>query len=152
MEVINERVRLIYKSLNITLKSFSEALDISEGTLKSMFNRGTNPSFDVIEKIANAYPNISMDWLITGKGKMLKQDAKEGINLSNVGTGNIANAGTIGSIHHPYSNNVVGSDFNADNGVKEDKDQQILLLKNEVKHLNELLAEKERFIQILIKK
>ncbi|MDR1882592.1 MAG: helix-turn-helix transcriptional regulator [Prevotella sp.] len=69
---VNERIRLIYKSLNITLKSFSNTIGISEGTLKSMFNRGTNPGFEILEKIANAYPDISMDWLVTGNGEMLK--------------------------------------------------------------------------------
>lgn len=149
MELINERVRLIYKSYNITLKSFSEALDISEGTLKSMFNRGTNPSFEVIEKIANAYPNLSLEWLITGKGEMLKQDTKtkEGINLNNVGSGIIGNAGTMtmGNVQH-YPNNVVN-----DGMVKDDKDQQIIFLKEKVLHLEEMLKEKERFIQVLLK-
>lgn len=151
MEVINERIRIIYKSYNITLKSFSEALDISEGTLKSMFNRGTNPSFEIIKKITNAYPDISLDWLITGKGEMLKRDTEGGINLSNVGSGNIANAGTMSNVQ-PYPNNAVGSNLAVDDGiVKDDKDQQIILLKEKVQHLEEMLQEKERFIQVLLK-
>lgn len=70
--VVNNRMRILYKSLNISLKDFCENVGIVESTTRNMFNRGTNPSFDVIEKIANAYPDISLDWLITGKGEMLK--------------------------------------------------------------------------------
>lgn len=102
--LVNDRIRVVYRSFDITLKSFSEALDISEGTLKSMFNRGTNPSFDILEKIANAYENISMDWLITGKGDMYKTNTAgrdnnvvEGDNKGVVGSGNTT--GSIGGNH-----------------------------------------------------
>ncbi|WP_280671904.1 MULTISPECIES: S24 family peptidase [unclassified Dysgonomonas] len=66
-----QRIRIFIKSKNITIKAFGESIDISEGTLKSMFNRGTNPSADMLIKIANEYPDISLRWLLKGDGSML---------------------------------------------------------------------------------
>lgn len=150
---INTRIAAIIKIKEMNVTSFSKLIGIAQTSLRDVVTGGAEPKFSTLEKIIIAEPSINANWLITGKGEMLRQDAKEGINLSNVGTGNIANAGTIGSIHHPYSNNVVGSDLNADNCLKEEeKDQQIILLKEKVLHLEEMLQEKERLIQILLKK
>lgn len=98
---VNNRIRIIYKSFNITLKTFSDTLDMSEGTLKSMFTRGTNPSFDILHKIANAYSEISMDWLITGRGEMYKTEYNAGRD-NNINNGDnkgvIGNSGTIANV------------------------------------------------------
>lgn len=107
---VNNRIRIIYKSFNITLKTFSDRLDMSEGTLKSMFTRGTNPSFDILHKIANAYSEISMDWLITGKGEMYKTEYNAGRdnNINNgENKGVIGNSGIIGNMVSENSGNYV---------------------------------------------
>jgi hypothetical protein len=39
-----------------------------------MFSRGTLPSFNMLDKILKAYPELSADWLITGEGRMLKSE------------------------------------------------------------------------------
>lgn len=147
---VQQRVMDLCSFFNMSITELSKRINMPQTTVNNYLNGSRKVSYEFVESLVNSF-ELNANWLITGKGKMLKQDIEGGINLSNVGTGNIANAGTIGSIH-PYPNNVVGSDLIVDNGVKEDKDQQILLLKNEVKHLNELLAEKERFIQVLLKK
>lgn len=71
-----ERVRMIIKNENITLDKFSEITGISRSTIGSMFNKGTKPSFDVLSKIAYAYPHYSMHWLLTGEGDMLVEEKK----------------------------------------------------------------------------
>lgn len=65
-----QRLRVFVKSKGLTLKAFGDSVDVTEGTIKSMFNRGTNPSVDMLLKISNAYPNISLKWLLKGEGEM----------------------------------------------------------------------------------
>jgi hypothetical protein len=38
----------------------------------------SNPSFEIIQDIANKFPEIDMNWFITGQGNMLKKDNVEG--------------------------------------------------------------------------
>lgn len=109
---VNNRIRLVYKSLNITLKSFSEKANISEGSLKNMFSRGTKPSFDILEKIANAYSQISMDWLITGQGSMYNESTTHrGSSISITGDNNVSQSlsgnGKIGSLNIETKNTSV---------------------------------------------
>lgn len=70
-DTINERIRLLYKNENLTLKMFGTKLGVAQGTLNNMFSRHTSPSFDIIYKIAKTFPHYSLVWLITGCGNML---------------------------------------------------------------------------------
>lgn len=145
---INERIQeIIRKLFNGNKSAFSKRIEIKPTTLSNITRKEkpANPSSDILERIIKNIPEINAYWLVIGQGEMLKRDTDGGINLNSVGSGIIANAGTMSNVN-PYPNNVVN-----DGMVKDDKDQKILLLENEVKHLNELLAEKERIIQVLLK-
>jgi transcriptional regulator with XRE-family HTH domain len=69
---IVERIREIIRHEDISVETFSKITGISKYTLDSMFKKETNPSFENLNKIISAYTQYSLDWLITGKGNMLK--------------------------------------------------------------------------------
>ncbi|MDR1810537.1 MAG: helix-turn-helix domain-containing protein [Prevotella sp.] len=69
---IVERIRKIIHYENISVESFSKLTGISKYTLDSMFKKETNPSFDNLNKIINSCPQYSLEWLMTGKGNMLR--------------------------------------------------------------------------------
>jgi transcriptional regulator with XRE-family HTH domain len=71
-KTIVERIREIIRHEDISVEMFSKITGISKYTLDSMFKKETNPSFDNLNKIINAYTQYSLDWLITGKGNMMK--------------------------------------------------------------------------------
>lgn len=54
--------------------SFSTAIGMKQNTLSQQLNKKRGLSLDVIVKIASTYPDISLDWIITGKGTMLKAE------------------------------------------------------------------------------
>ena len=61
----------------ITPFTFEKTCELGNGYLgKQIKAKGTLGS-DVLEKIAQQYPEISLDWLITGKGKMLYAGKRE---------------------------------------------------------------------------
>lgn len=67
-----DRIREILTREKISVEVFSKETGVSKNTLDSMFKKGTNPSFDNLNKIISAYARYSIDWLLTGKGDMLK--------------------------------------------------------------------------------
>ena len=67
-----ERIRAIIKNEKLSVEAFSKSTGISKHTLDSMFKKGTNPSFENLNKIINTYSGYSIDWLLTGKGSMSK--------------------------------------------------------------------------------
>lgn len=81
----NQRIRSIIEHLGISVNAFAKQTNISQTTLSSMLNRGTEPKDALLESIANALPFIDRTWLFTGDGEMLRSvssistmDIKEG--------------------------------------------------------------------------
>lgn len=72
-----ERIRKIIDNERLSVEAFAGFTSISKNTLDSMFKKKTNPSFENLTKIITSYPKYSTDWLLTGKGQMLKQDGGE---------------------------------------------------------------------------
>lgn len=66
---VNERVRILRKSLKMSQHDFSELVGIAQ-TSVSRIEKGTNaPHKSTLLQIANA-TNSNVDWLLTGKGEM----------------------------------------------------------------------------------
>lgn len=87
---INERFKVIINSIYKGNQSaFAKAIGVTPTVIANVVgSRQGKPSFDVISKIcANA--NISADWLLTGKGSMLKNESPAGKqNASNTTVSN----------------------------------------------------------------
>lgn len=74
-EGINERLlRIVNEKFGGNVSAFSRAVSVKQPTLNTILGeRKSKPSFDVLYSIANAEAlNISLDWLVTGKGSMIK--------------------------------------------------------------------------------
>lgn len=69
---INQRILQIIDFLGVTRYKVSQETGISETVLLNIYKGKNKPSFDVIEKILNNYPEINAEWFLTGKGVMLK--------------------------------------------------------------------------------
>lgn len=65
---IKQRILQFADSLNISKRDFYKIIDVSRGTLESK----TGITEDVLAKFIAAYPQISLTWLMTGSGDMLK--------------------------------------------------------------------------------
>lgn len=90
MQTINNRIiQLIDSECSGNKRAFSKIVGVAPSVVENVVgSRGTKPSFDVLEKILNAFAHISADWLVTGKGdQFLKQNAHPK-NIQNLHTHN----------------------------------------------------------------
>lgn len=69
--MITERIRKIIEYKGISTRKFCEKVGIANGFLDKVKDVGS----EKLLKILNAYPDISPEWLLTGKGEMLKGEA-----------------------------------------------------------------------------
>ena len=76
---IKERFKDFLKHLSISQRKFEANCGISNGTVNNIRDGISSPN---LEKILNRYPELSMDWLIAGKGEMLKSDPPAIANYS----------------------------------------------------------------------
>ena len=107
---------------------FASSLGISPQTLSKWISRST---FDA-ELIYSVYPEISSNWLLSGKGEMLNEENHSSVSLS--GDHNQVNG-------HGAHGNING-------GTTVD----VAVLEERIKAMQQLLDEKERTIKILMEK
>lgn len=68
---IKQRILLFADSLGISKREFYSKIDVSRGTLESK----TGITEDIVAKFIATFPDISPEWLLTGKGNMLRKHA-----------------------------------------------------------------------------
>lgn len=70
LSVIKNRIDLIRQKKGMNLAEFAEAISVGRATITHITQGRNNPSLEVIMKIINRFPEISIDWLLNGKGEM----------------------------------------------------------------------------------
>ncbi len=64
---MKDRLQYIIAEKNLSLSQFADSIGIQRSTLHHIINGRNNPSLDVVMKIHSTYPDIDLEWLITGK-------------------------------------------------------------------------------------
>jgi plasmid maintenance system antidote protein VapI len=67
----NDRIREVIKYIGKSINSIAKEIKVSQPTLKACVDGNNKPSFDTIQKLILAYPQINSTWLLAGKGEML---------------------------------------------------------------------------------
>jgi transcriptional regulator with XRE-family HTH domain len=79
---LQERLKTVFLEYRLTQKSFSDKTGIATSALSGiMGKRQSNPSFEAIQKITIAFPEINMNWLISEQGQMLEKQPETDIIL-----------------------------------------------------------------------
>lgn len=71
MSKIQERIKEYIDTKGISIREFCRQINVSP----SFLSRDAEISSDKVLNIVNAFPEISIDWLITGKGEMIKNSS-----------------------------------------------------------------------------
>ncbi len=69
---MNNRILLILKYKDISAGKFADEIDVLRSSVSHILSQRNKPSLEFIQKILKKYPEISPEWLISGKGAMLK--------------------------------------------------------------------------------
>lgn len=71
-----QRVTALYKSQNLTKRSFARMIGMPQVTVNQYLNQERKFSFEFIDAILNAFDGLSAEWLIKGEGEMYKEVGK----------------------------------------------------------------------------
>ncbi len=138
IKTIGKRIETVMNKELMNFRSFGKKIKISDVVVGNVIKGRNKPSFDFISAVLQTFDWINSDWLMTGRGEMLKKGISDG----------------------SYSNNVVGGSVNMNNNNSNNNqlatDDNLFLenafLKKEVKILREQLEMQKKFIEILEKK
>lgn len=74
--MVLKRLKEFIDANNLSIAAFEKSIGMSNASFgKSLKNNGAIGS-DKLENILNVYPDINPDWLLTGRGSMLKSEGK----------------------------------------------------------------------------
>ena len=75
---IKQRILRFVESIGISKREFYAKIGVSRGTLESR----TGITEDVLAKFIAIYSEVSIEWLITGKGEMIRDNPSHGPDIS----------------------------------------------------------------------
>lgn len=133
--MINKRIQeLIAVVTKGNKRAFSAMVGVSPTVIENIVgSRQGKPGFDLLEKIAYSIENINLDWLITGRGEMLKEEQKkEEVSINTV------DASCIYNMYKDYKN------------MQEKKDLEIKGLQTKIDELHAKIEKQNDTINILI--
>lgn len=164
MENINTRIQIIINELyNSNVSEFERASGIKPYTIKNIVgSRQTKPSYDILELIIRNNVQISAEWLLCGKGKMLKKEQSS----NHVGANSRIGANYQGNFAEPINTIIgdskkgighIGGDVKGDNnnvGITSfSNDKELFKAKQETDYLKrEIKSLKDQLKQAIIEK
>ena len=72
---MDKRLQQFLDAENITQAQLADKLGVARAGISHILAGRNKPGFDFLEAMAVHYPGVSLDWLLTGKGRMYKEDA-----------------------------------------------------------------------------
>jgi hypothetical protein len=66
---VKDRLKKFVKYSNLTVKAFEISINVSNGYVNNM---SKSIGIDKLELVLEKYSNLNLEWLITGKGEMIK--------------------------------------------------------------------------------
>lgn len=69
---MNKRLQQFLAAENITQARFAETIGVARAGVSHVLSGRNKPSFEFLDSMARNYPTLSLEWLISGRGKMYK--------------------------------------------------------------------------------
>ena len=70
---MNTRLKQFLAAENISQAQFADSINVVRASVSHVLAGRNNPSYDFIKAIMDNYPQLNIEWLILGKGKMYKE-------------------------------------------------------------------------------
>lgn len=74
---INDRIRILLHFKKLTATQLAEILDVQRSGISHVLSGRNKPSLDFVMKIVQAFPDVSYDWLISGKGDLSESEKRQ---------------------------------------------------------------------------
>ncbi len=65
------RIKDLMEKKALSASQFADGMDVPRAVLSHILSGRNKPSLDVVLKIADTYNDVSLEWLLLGKGEML---------------------------------------------------------------------------------
>lgn len=74
MEHFVNRLAFLLENLDYTASAFADKIGVQRSSLSHLLSGRNKPSLDFVMKINDAFPEISLTWLLKGKGNYIESE------------------------------------------------------------------------------
>lgn len=78
---MKDRILAVMEHEGLTPSKFAEAIGIQRSAMSHIISGRNNPSLDVLIKILERFTYVDSDWLLFGKGNMMREHVLTELNL-----------------------------------------------------------------------
>lgn len=72
---MNNRIHAIIKHSGLSASDFANAIGVTKASISHILTGRNNPSLDFVQRVLSRFQDINADWLISGKGTMIKSQS-----------------------------------------------------------------------------
>lgn len=72
---MNSRLQQFLVVENLSQSQFADAINVARASVSHVLAGRNKPGYDFLKSITETYPQLNLDWLMTGKGKMYKSSS-----------------------------------------------------------------------------
>jgi transcriptional regulator with XRE-family HTH domain len=69
---MTDRILSIIKYFNLSPSDFAEEIGVQRSSISHLISGRNKPSLEFVQKILVRFPEINPDWILSGKGEMLR--------------------------------------------------------------------------------
>lgn len=78
---MNRRLLQFLQAENITQTQLADTLGVARGSVSHILSGRNKPGYDFLESLLLHYPALNLEWLLTGKGRMYRENGPEADTL-----------------------------------------------------------------------
>ena len=71
---MEERLEILLKTLNISPSQFADEIGIKRSGIYHIVKGRNKPGMEFFTKVLERYPDLNAEWLLMGKGRMMKME------------------------------------------------------------------------------
>ena len=79
---MNTRLKQFMAAENITQAQLADSLKVVRASVSHILSGRNNPSCEFIKALMSTYPNLNIEWLMLGKGKMYKEKPNDSMYIN----------------------------------------------------------------------
>jgi len=83
---IHDRVRMLQHFKQLTTAQLAERIGVQRSAISHVMSGRNKPSLDFIQKLVRAFPEVSLDWLVQGKGDLSQTSDTSVTDTSSTGS------------------------------------------------------------------
>ena len=74
---MNRRLLQFLQAENLTQTQFADTLSVARASVSHILSGRNKPGYDFLESLLLHYPSLNLDWLLTGRGRMYRENKQK---------------------------------------------------------------------------